>query len=408
MKEIVRRFPRVAPCLLAIIVDYAGYGLVYPLVTALFSSKGGMFATVDAHNFLQGLAYLLYPLAMFFGASILGDLSDKYGRKHILQFSLLGIFLSYGVMGYSLMIHSLPLFLVARALSGLFAGCQPLAQAVVADVSTQEEKKWSMGLISLANDFGLIVGPLIAGFFTMSFFVERGGYIYPFFFVGILALATFLWLCFGFKESYTQRVEKKIGFLRPLFVFVDAFKDPLLRPLVIILLLFQISVGLVYQMLSIYLAEQYHFSSSQLGYFYGYIGFFLAAGVLLFYPAFLRRFHLVTVVAVGLFGEAVAMFFLGAVHNLAVTFIFAAIFGITNIFAWTGYLGYYSQHVDKDHQGWAMGIFASCVATGFVIAGLMTNALPYIGVRAQIAIGGVVSALAGALLLLYHTSRGRS
>jgi DHA1 family tetracycline resistance protein-like MFS transporter len=78
-------FWRLAPCLFAIIVDYMGLGLVYPIVAEMFTEvPDSVFPNVQSatsRDFYMGLAYVLYPLFMFFGASFLGDLSDNFGRK---------------------------------------------------------------------------------------------------------------------------------------------------------------------------------------------------------------------------------------------------------------------------------------------------------------------------------------
>jgi len=406
MKGIYEKLPRVAPALLAIIVDYAGFGFVYPLVTAIFGDAG-IFGHVLARHFYQGLAYLLYPLFMFFGASMLGDLSDKYGRKRILLLALGGIFICYLLMGFSLVVPSLSLFLVMRALSGLFAGCQPLAQAAVADISTHEDKKWNMALITLANNIGLIFGPLVVGFFTLSFFLEKGGYIYAFLFIALVTLIAFIWLFRVFNETYTTRSEKKIGFFRPVIIFVDAFRDRHLRPLVIILFCFQLSVAIFYQILAIYLASTYEFSSSELGFFYGFIGVFFILGVVAIYPFMLHRMTLPRLILYGFFGEGIMMFLAGAIPNLFFIFLFSALFAIFNIFAWTGFLSYYSERVDKDRQGWAMGVFTSMVAVGFMLAGWTTNLLPWAGARSQVTVSGLISVVTGFLFLFYHLTTGR-
>lgn len=405
MKEQYHHFPRVAPCLLAIVVDYMGFGLVYPLITIMFS-EGGTFGAYEGSalkEFLQGLAYLLHPLTMFFGACILGDLSDKYGRKSILLLALFGLFLSFLLMSGGIWSKSITLFLIGRACSGLFSGSQPLAQAAVADISTPETKKWNMSLITLANNVGLIFGPLVAGFFTETWFVEMAGFAVPFLFSALMALVTIIWLAKSFEETFVSRPEKHIGWLRPIHIFVEGFKDFHIRPLVLILLLFQVSVALFYQMIAIYLSKTYGYSSSLLGYFYGYVGFFFLIGITIVYPFFLKRHAIGRLIWMGLLGMGLSIILVGLIPMQFFIWLFAALFAVTNVFAWTSFLAYYSNQVSPQRQGWAMGIFAGVVAFSFMLTGWGTNLLPWVSGRAQVTIGGLISILAGFYFFCYLT-----
>lgn len=406
MKEQYKQFSRVAPCLLAIVVDYTGFGLVYPLVTAMFG-KGGIFAGEPMHNFFLGLAYLLYPLGMFFGACLLGDFSDKWGRKNILIISLAGMVCSFLLMGVGVTFSSLSLFLVGRAVSGLFAGSQPLAQAAVADISTPDDKKWNMGLISLANNVGLIFGPLVAGIFTTQGFIRSAGYIYPFLISAAFALIALIWTVVSFKETYNDRPEKRIGWLRPIEIVIEAFKSEDIRPLASILFLFQVGVALFYQMIAVYLSRVYDYPSDLLGYFYGFMGLFFVLGITLVYPVMLRLFQLHTIVWIGFFSMSLCIFLSAAIPAQWAIWLFSALYAITNIFVWTGFLTYYSNHIDDHHQGWAMGIFTGMVALSFMLAGWATNLLPWISSRALVSIGAIISAVAGVFFLFYHLTTGR-
>ncbi|MFN0065515.1 MAG: MFS transporter [Chlamydiales bacterium] len=404
MKEQYVQLPRVAPCLLAIIVDYMGFGLIYPIVTAMFAHTQTTFPSIVSEHsrlFFQGLAYLLYPAAMFFGAAFLGDFSDKHGRKKILGVALFGIFLSFLCMGLGIFLKSITIFLIGRAASGLFAGSQPLAQAAVADISSPETKKWNMSLISLANNVGLIFGPLVAGILTAKWLMDWAGYLLPFIFSALFALFALLWLWKGFKETYENRPEKIIGWARPFEIFFEGIRNSSIRPLTIILFFFQLSVALFYQMLSIYLSETFHYSSSLLGYFYGFIGLFFIFSIVALYPLFLHRFSIQALIQIGFFSMSISILLAGLIPLQFFIWVFSACFAIANILIWTAFLSYYSNAIDKDRQGWGMGIFTSVVAFSFFVSGWATNILPWVSPRAQIIWAGLIGLL-GAVLFIVH------
>jgi len=83
-----------APCLLAIVIDVFGYGLVYPIMTAIFTNPSNpplsSLHSETLRNFFMGLSYMLYPLGMLFGASFMGDLSDHFGRKKVIALCMGG------------------------------------------------------------------------------------------------------------------------------------------------------------------------------------------------------------------------------------------------------------------------------------------------------------------------------
>ncbi len=83
------------PCLLAIAIDAMGFGLVYPIMAAIFSDPHsgiiGAGTRVSLRNFYLGLGYGVYPFFMFFGSSLMGELSDGYGRRRILLLCIFGL-----------------------------------------------------------------------------------------------------------------------------------------------------------------------------------------------------------------------------------------------------------------------------------------------------------------------------
>ncbi len=138
---------------LTIFIDFAGFGLILPLLPFWAEHLGAGPAGV-------GLILTIYALAQFIFTPILGALSDRYGRKPIIVGSLLIEAFSFALSGLA---GSLTVLLIARFIGGLGASNIGSAQAVVADVTPPEGRARGMGMIGAAIGLGFVVGPAIGG-----------------------------------------------------------------------------------------------------------------------------------------------------------------------------------------------------------------------------------------------------
>src|SRR3990167_11242446 len=133
---------KAAPLFLVIAIDSMGLGILFPILSAMLISHGSHFLPNSTSDFLRELIYGvtigIYMIAWFFGSAILGDLSDTMGRKKSLMICLIGATLGYAISAIAIGMHSIVFLIVGRVLAGFTAGSQPIAQAAIVDVSSDE------------------------------------------------------------------------------------------------------------------------------------------------------------------------------------------------------------------------------------------------------------------------------
>lgn len=151
MKRLLRSPIALVVCV--VFVDFAGFGLVIPILPFWAEHLG-------ANAFGVGLVLTAYAVAQFVCTPLLGTLSDRHGRRPVILISLIVEAASFALTALA---GSLPLLLLARLIGGAGASNIGSAQAVVADVTSPEQRARGMGAIGAAIGLGFVVGPAIGG-----------------------------------------------------------------------------------------------------------------------------------------------------------------------------------------------------------------------------------------------------
>lgn len=184
------RKPALVFIFITLFLDVLGIGLVVPILPKLVESLAG--GGVDRASYLYGWLVGLYALMQFLFAPILGNLSDRFGRRPVILFSLFGSGLDYFLLAWA---PTLPWFFLGRIISGITGANFSAAAAYIADVSPPERRAANFGIIGAAFGIGFIFGPALGGW------LGDFGLRVPFIAAGILTLINWLYGLFILPES---------------------------------------------------------------------------------------------------------------------------------------------------------------------------------------------------------------
>lgn len=145
--------------LIAAFLSIMGIGVIIPVIPFIVEQY------VDPHKINEvawyvGLLTSIYSFCQFFAAPVLGALSDKYGRRPILLFCLLGSAIGYILFGIG---GSLWIIFLGRIIDGLTGGNVSTAMAYISDITKPQERGKYFGIVGATTGLGFILGPSIGG-----------------------------------------------------------------------------------------------------------------------------------------------------------------------------------------------------------------------------------------------------
>jgi DHA1 family tetracycline resistance protein-like MFS transporter len=141
-----------------VLVDTMGLGIIFPVMPELIEGLTG--ETTSEASLDSGWLNFSYALAQFICGPIIGNLSDRFGRRPVLLFSLLAFGIDYLVMGFA---PTLGWLFVGRIVAGVAGASYTSANACVADLSPPDKRAQNFGLIGAAFGVGFILGPAVGG-----------------------------------------------------------------------------------------------------------------------------------------------------------------------------------------------------------------------------------------------------
>jgi DHA1 family tetracycline resistance protein-like MFS transporter len=248
---------------LTVFVNLVGFGIIIPLLPFYAQTFG-------ASPLVIGLLFASFSLSQLIATPALGVLSDRWGRRPVLMFSLLGTVVSFAMLALA---HSLLILFVARIIDGLSGGNITTARAYIADVTEPHERAKAYGMLGAAFGLGFIVGPALAGAFSHI------SYTAPIWAAAVITLVATAMAYFWLPETVHRG---NAATASPWRALPDVFGRRQLRPLLIADFIYWASFSVCNTTFALFASRRFGFDVAQTGYVlaaFGFLGVIVQVGM---------------------------------------------------------------------------------------------------------------------------------
>lgn len=400
-KSKIRNFPMASSkqaalgfIFITILIDVIGFGIIIPVMPKLIEDM--IHGDLSAASKWGGWLTFAFAIMQFVFAPVLGNLSDRYGRRPVLLFSLFGFGIDYILLAIA---PNIGWLFVGRIIAGITGASFTTATAYIADISAPEDRAKNFGMIGAAFGLGFIIGPVIGGLLGSL------GPRVPFIAAAALTLLNWLYGYFVLPESLSKDNRRKFEWKRanPMGSLLHLTKYPALSGLIVSLMLVYIASHSVQSTWAFFNMEKFKWDEKMVGISLGVVGLLVG----------LVQGGLIRVVTPKLGNEKSIYMGLGLYTLGMILFAFASqswmMFAFLIPYCLGGICGpslqaVISSHVPANEQGELQGALTSMMsATTIVGPPLMTNLFAYFTQKNAPVYFPGAPFLLGALLMMVST-----
>jgi MFS transporter, DHA1 family, tetracycline resistance protein len=407
---------RVLPIVLfTVFIDLLGVGILVPVLPQLLANPHSPFYLLPAGwsykngLILLGLLTAIFPFMQFLATPILGQLSDRYGRKKILAISLAGTAASYALFAIGILTRNIPLLFFSRAFDGITGGNIAVAQAAVADVTEPEHRTRNFGLLGAIFGLGFVVGPYIGGklatagvtllhigslklLTTPSWFNAAT----PFWFAAILSTINVIWVLTNLPETLKNvQHHLRIEWNKSVHNIIKAATLPGLRTIFPTVFLFWGGFTFFTTFFGVFLINKFGFQANNIGDFFAYIGIWIVLTQAVLTQRLAKYFSNWQVLRYSVFLMPIALLSLFWPHNTMELLMVAPLIPISVGLTNANSVALVSRSAPGNIQGEVLGINASVQALAQSIPAALVGYLGGISQNIPILVAAATVSLAG-------------
>ena len=355
--------PAIKFVLATMLINSIGFGIIIPSFPQLIMSLGH--ASLSGATAIGGLLSLTYALFQFIFGPIMGNLSDRFGRRPILLGSLLGFAVDFTIMALA---PTLAWLFATRILTGIFGASNGPSQSVIADITEPEERSRLFGYVSAAFGVGFVAGPALGGLlaeisFRMPFYAASG-----------LAAINFLYGLFVLPETLAAENRRPFDWRRanPVGALFYLRKLPGLMPISAVYFMWQLA-SLIYPMTwAFFTIGRYGWSNAMVGLSLALMGATMAITQIFFASRIIARIGERKTATIGLAGGLAGMVAFAAITNGWVAFAIMPLMAVQSL-VHPCLTAMMSRRADATNQGEVQGFASSVMAVGSIIAPVVFN-----------------------------------
>ncbi len=366
--------------LFTVLLDSLGFGILIPVIPHLLANPLSPLYllppdTPASYGYtLLGILAAVFPLCIFFAAPILGELSDRYGRKKLWALTLLSASFGYVLFAVGVAMKSILMLFVARAIAGIAGGSISIAQAAIADVTKPEERAQSFGLIGAMFGVGFIVGPFFGGVLSDSSYVSWFTASTPFWVAAAVSFINLLVLLALAPETHrAPRTDAPIDWVRSIRNIIRAFEMRELMPLYLTNFIYFFGFTFYMTFFGVFLIDRFQFTQGAIGNFFAYVGIWIIITQAIVTRFVARRFSEKQVLRVSIFAAAGALLVFFSVTEWWQLLLVAPFFAMANGLTFANMTGLISRSAGAAIQGEVLGLNASVQSLAQVFPALLSG-----------------------------------
>jgi len=370
---------------ITVFINVIGIGLVIPTISVLFLKNPSPFFSAGVSDatrkILLGIFFASFPIAQFFGAPLLGKLSDRFGRKPMLLISLYGTLAAYILTAIGILMGDIWLLFLSRLLDGITGGNISIINSTIADVSTGPEKRKNFGLIGAAFGLGFIFGPFLGGKLSDPNFVHWFSFSTPFLFAaGVTALNIILAYRF-YQETLDKNTREEAKTHKGINPFSGvkniskAFLMKDIRNLLIMFFVFVLGFTFFTQFFQVYLIDVFKFNQSQIGDFFAVFGLFGAFSQGFLVRKLSDKISTIATLTVTMLGFSLLLLVALLPRNILYLYLVIMLLAIIQAFNQPNITTLISDSADIKRQGEILGVQQSVRSVGMAIPPLAAGVL---------------------------------